>query len=158
LKRLIPWLAVLFMGVACAPPHLSIPRSSPELGSVTAGTLALYADEVKAAALAEDRADALAEVFSGRALNLLETQVQRFSANHLHLQERERSVLVVFFDAATKEVVLEVRAFHRLVTPTSLQPPWAATVRQWWARLEFIGGRWWVGDQADLPPDQWRAA
>jgi hypothetical protein len=82
--------------------------------------------------------------------------VQRFATNHLHLQERERSALIVFFDPATNEVVIEVRALHRLVTPMAQEPPWAATVRQWWARLGFIGGRWLVIDQADLPPDKWR--
>ena len=158
MNRIISWLAVLFFSVACGPPHVALPHFAPQLGSVAAATLVLHADEVKAAALAEDRADALAGTFSGRALSSLELQVQRFSTNHLHLQERERSALVVFLDSASNEVVIEVRALHRLVTPAAQDPPWAATVRQWWVRLGFIGGRWLVIEQADLPPDKWRSS
>ena len=30
-------------------------------------------------------------------------------------------------------------------------------VRQWWARLQYADGGWWVVDQEDLAPDRWRS-
>jgi hypothetical protein len=53
--------------------------------------------------------------------------------------------------------VLQVVAQGRLVTPDQPSPAWTPTVRQWWARLEYAEGRWWIVDQEDLRPDRWRA-
>ena len=63
---------------------------------------------------------------------------------------------LVHWDPGALEAVLQVASQRRLVTSEGPNPGWAATVRQWWVRFEFAGGRWWVADQRDLPPDAWR--
>ena len=76
----------------------------------------------------------------------------------MRMEERAVTRTLVHFDDLGREVVLAVTARRRLVTPDAIDPPWTPTARQWWLRLEFGSGRWWVTDERDLAPDQWFAA
>lgn len=60
------------------------------------------------------------------------------------------------WDPHADEAVLQVVAQRRIVTSDQPDPAWAATVRQWWARLQHADGSWWVVEQQDLSPDRWR--
>ena len=157
MNRLLLMLS-LFVLTGCFPARGAVPVDATTLDMTQAASVVKVADEVKSAAFADGRVDGLARAFRGRALSTLTTQVGRFQKNSLHLQERERTVTVVFWDGHAKESVLEVTAEHRLVTRSQANPPWAATVRQWWSRLDYASGKWWIADQEDLPPDRWRSA
>jgi len=63
---------------------------------------------------------------------------------------------LVSWDPHADEAVLQVVAQRRIVTSDQPDPAWAATVRQWWARLQHADGSWWVVEQQDLSPDRWR--
>jgi hypothetical protein len=157
MKRLVVMLALLAL-TGCFPIRGVLSAAAPGLGVVEATSVVKAADEVKSAAFAQGRSDRLAGAFRGRALTDLTMQVGRFQKNNLHLQERGRTATVIFWDSRAKESVLEVTAEHRLVARSQPNPPWAATVRQWWARLDYAKGQWWVVEQEDLPPDKWRSA
>lgn len=142
----------------CLPAQGFLTTDAPALDLIQATTVVKAADEVKSAAFTDGRADGLAGAFRGRALTNLTKQVGRFHKNDFHLEERNRKAAVVFWDARANESVLEVTADHRLTTPKEPNPRWAATVRQWWSRLDYASGKWWVVDEEDLPPDKWRIA
>ena len=157
MNRLVLMLA-LFAMTGCFPARGVVSSDAPSLDLIEATSVVEAADEVKSAAFAEGRVDGLAGGFKGRALTALTKQAGRFQKNNLHLQERGRRATVIFWDGRAKESVLEVTAEHRLVTRNQPNPPWAPTVRQWWTRLDYASGKWWVVDQEDLPPDKWRPA
>ncbi len=71
-------------------------------------------------------------------------------------EERSSSRDLVFWDPLADEAVLEVAAERRIVSPDQPNPPWSSTARQWWARLQNVGGSWLVVDDQDLTPDRWR--
>ena len=75
----------------------------------------------------------------------------------MHEEERGLSRDLVFWDPVAEEAVLQVVAQRRLVTQDQPDPPWSATVRQWWGRVRNVDGTWMVVDQEDLPPDRWRS-
>jgi hypothetical protein len=99
----------------------------------------------------------LAEAFRGRALQMLEAQAKSMEGRGLRVEERNAVRTLVFWDPGAFEAVLQVVAERHPVTPDDPNPGWAATVRQWWARLQFADGSWWIVDQSDLTPDRWRA-
>ncbi len=94
-------------------------------------------------------------MFRGRALQVLEKQVLEMGHRRLHIEERDQMRTLVLWDSRAHEAVLEVAAQDRLVTADQPDPAWAATTRQWWSRLAYQGGSWWVVDQGDLTPDRW---
>ena len=100
----------------------------------------------------------LAGVFRGRALQLLGAQAESLERRGIRVEERNASRTLVFWDARAAEAVLEVIVQRRIVSRDDPNPGWIATVRQWWARLQFAYGGWWIVDQQDLTPDRWRAA
>jgi len=122
-----------------------------------AEALVVEADAARRAAFSGLEPVALTRVFRGHALRVLQAQVDRMRQRGLRLEERNPVLAVVFWDGGAAEVVLQVEAQHRLVTIDQADPPWAATVRQWWSRLAREDGEWWVVDQADLAPDHWRS-
>ena len=97
----------------------------------------------------------LAGAFSGTALTTLEAQSQSLGLRGT--REEERGVVrdLVFWDPVADEAVLQVVAETRLVTRDEPNPAWSSTARQWWARLQNVGGSWRVVEQEDLPPDRW---
>jgi len=115
------------------------------------------ADDIRRGALAGLGTAGLAAVFRGRALQMLEAQAHGMDRRGLRAQERDASRTLAFWDPRADEAVLQVVAQGRLVTPDQPSPAWTPTVRQWWARLEYAEGRWWIVDQEDLRPDRWRA-
>ena len=140
---------------ACSTDGASTPRPQPSpLGRSDAEVLLLRADQVKRLALGAGTAG-LSDAFRGRALQRLESEIQ--SAGRLAVREEERNVTrtLVFWDPKAGEAVLQVVAERRLVTPDQPVPAWAITIRQWWVRLQYADGSWWVVDQQDLPPDRW---
>jgi hypothetical protein len=130
-------------------------RLPPVLTRAGAEQLMLRADDTKRLA-ASGTAD-LADAFRGRALQVLEAQAQSLDRRGMRVEERNTVRTLAFWDHRALEAVLQVVAQRRLVTPDDPNPDWAATVRQWWARLQFADGSWWVVDQQDLTPDRWRA-
>jgi hypothetical protein len=140
----------------CGAPQPGPYAAGSGLDPVAAQALALRADDLLRWALVKARSDGLDAAFRGPALDRLRTQVGRMSQRGLRLEERGARRVVVLVDVQAREVVLEVAAEYRLVTPSDPDPSWAATLRQWWARLGFAAGAWWVVNDRELPPDQWR--
>lgn len=99
----------------------------------------------------------LGSFFAGRALRTLVDKVGWMRARCLRSEERRVLRVVASWDGGAKEVVIQVEAEHRLLSPDEPEPPWSSSMRQWWARLGFAAGAWRVVDDRDLPPDQWRA-
>jgi hypothetical protein len=130
------------------------PASPPTL--TEAERVVLRADDIKR--LSEAGRPGLAEAFRGRALQVLQAQAQALGRRGQRFEERSAVRELVLWDPRSLEAVLQVTAQRRLVTPDDPDPSWAATVRQWWVRLELAGGRWWIADQRDLTPDAWRPA
>jgi hypothetical protein len=128
----------------------------PPLSRSAAEQLMLRADDVKRLALDTPRTARWADAYRGRALQMLEGQSQSMERRGLRVEERNFARTLVFWDPRAGEAVLQVAADRRLVTPDQPNPAWAAIVRQWWARLQFANDCWWVVDQRDLSPDQWR--
>jgi hypothetical protein len=153
-------LIVLIVGGCSARQATAERHPAPSLAALDragAEAVVLKADAARRAAFADLGAGGLMGSFRGKALRVLKAQVQRMRDRGLRLEERNPVLAVVFWDARAAEVVLQVEAEHRLVTVDQADPPWAATVRQWWSRLASADGGWWVVDQNDLAPDQWRS-
>jgi hypothetical protein len=118
--------------------------------------LMLRADDAMRHALDHPSGDGLAEAFRGPALQILESQAATMAVRGLRDEERSPARTLVFWDPRAREAVLQVVAQHRLLAPDQPNPAWVATARQWWARLQYAEGSWWVVDQEDLTPDRWR--
>jgi hypothetical protein len=127
-----------------------------DLSRMGAEQLMLWGDEVRRSMFDSPRTSRLAAPFRGRALQALEAQVQVMAWRGLCEEEQNSTRALVFWDPHADEAVLQVISQHRVVTADQPQASWAATVRQWWARLQYSDGSWWVVDQHDLSPDQWR--
>src|SRR5690242_15614050 len=127
----------------------------PPLVFAEAERTVLAADEILRGALAGEGADPLFEVFRGAALTALRLQVARLTARGLRIEERDLTRRLVHFDPTRGEAVLAVAGEHRLATLDAGDQAWAATERQWWTRLAFADGAWWITEQRILPPDQW---
>lgn len=138
------------------PPPRSSPGAPAVLSRDAAERMALTADDARRRALAEAQPAGLAAVFRDRALRVLQEQVARMHDRGLRLEERDSVRRLVFWDSHAGEVVLQVEASQRLLSPSRSDALWAATVRQWWSRLAYAGGSWWIVDQSDLSPDMWR--
>lgn len=87
---------------------------------------------------------------------MLEARAEALGRRGQRIEERNATRDLVFWDPRALEAVMQVAAQRRLITADDSNPGWAATLRQWWARLEFVSGRWWIVDQRDLTPDTWR--
>ena len=116
----------------------------------------LRADDVRRLAFELPGPTSLSGVFGGSALQRLQAQIQSLGLRGVREEERTSSREMVFWDPVASEAVLQVVAERRLVTPDLPNPPWSATVLQWWARLQNVAGSWEVVEQQDLPPDLWR--
>ena len=116
----------------------------------------LRADDVRRSVFDSPRTSRFADPFRGRALRALEAQAQAMALRGLRQEERNFTRSLMFWDPHGGEAVLQVVAQRRLVTPDQPNPSWEATLRQWWAVVLFADGGWWIVDQADLTPDQWR--
>jgi hypothetical protein len=130
-------------------------RVPQPLSRFSAEQLMLRADDIKRAAFASPGTAKLEEAFRGRALKLLNDQARSMTLRSLRLEEQASTRSLVFWDPGPGEAVLQVAAERRLLTPDQPDPAWAATVRQWWGRLQYADGSWWVVDQEELPPDRW---
>jgi hypothetical protein len=130
----------------------------PLLSRNVAEQVMLQADDVKRSAFESRPASRLADAFRSRALQRLDAQSQAMIRRGWKVEERNMARTLVFWDPLAGEAVIQVTAQRRIVTPDELHPAWASTVWQWWARLQYAEGSWWVVDQRDLPPDQWYAA
>ena len=133
----------------------SLPTAPPQLVFSEAEAAVLAADEILRGALAGEGADPLIKVFQGAALTALRLQVARLTARGVRIEERDITRWLVHFDPARAEAVLVVAAEHRLTTNDAGDQPWAATKRQWWTRLAFADGAWWIAEQKILSPDDW---
>jgi hypothetical protein len=120
--------------------------------------LMLRADDIKRSAGDAAATARLSEVFAGPALQRLQAQAQAMVRRSVREEERNVTRTLIFWDPRAGEAVLQVVAESRLVTSDRPNASWAAIVRQWWARIEYASGSWWVVDQGDLPPDRWRVA
>ena len=136
----------------------SLPTTPPQLVFAEAEDTVLAADEILRGALAGEGADPLFEVFRGAALTALRLQVARLTARGVRIEERDITRWLAHFDPARAEAVLAVAAEHRLATNDAGNQPWAATERQWWTRLAFADGAWWITEQRILSPDDWYPA
>jgi hypothetical protein len=153
---------VLSLGIAmvicgCSGEAVRTVDQPPALSRIDVEHLLLRADDTRSDAFKAPPPDQLRNVFRGRALELLAGQAGSMGQRGIHEEERNASRTLIFWDPRAQEAVLQVIAKRRLVTPDDPDPPWGSTVRQWWARLEYADGRWWVVDQQDLAPDQWRS-
>ncbi len=106
--------------------------------------------------LADLRAERLRSVFEGRALRVLGAQVGVMAARGMRVEETAVVVALVAWDPGAAEAVLQVESRRRLITLDEPDPAWSSSVRQWWSRLRYEAGAWWVVDEQDLSPDRWR--
>jgi hypothetical protein len=157
MRRLVASGLALLLISGCLGDHAGGLASAPVLSLDGVEQLALKADDARRAALADLQPVQLARTFRGRALQVLEGQVIKMGQRGLRLEERDSVRTLVFWDPRADEAVLQVVAQDRLVSPDQPDPTWAATARQWWLRLAYQGGSWWVVDQHDLTPDRWRS-
>ncbi len=145
-------LGALLTLVGCG----SAAPARPELSPPEAQRLALDADDRRRQAFGEANPAPLQDAFRGPSLAAAEARVAGLSRRRQRLEERPALRCVVHWRAgASPELVLEVRGQRRLVGPRQPDPPWSKEVRQWWLRLEPGGGRWWVVEDRELPPDRW---
>lgn len=154
--RMLATGLVMVMCTCCGVGIEGVDKQGAPPGRFEAERLLLRADDIKRQS--EGGTPGLAEAFRGRALRVLEAQAQAFSRRGQRVEERNAARDLVFWDPGALEAVLQVAAQRRLVTPDDPNPGWDATLRQWWARLEFARGKWWIADQRDLTPDTWRPA
>ena len=131
-------------------------HQAPSLNRSDAGQLVLRADDLRRLAFEFPGTTTLSDAFGGPALQRIQAQSQSLGLRGAREEERSSSRDIAFWDPIACEAVLQVVGMRRLVTPDQPDPPWSATVRQWWARLRNIGGSWKVVEQQDLPPDRWR--
>jgi hypothetical protein len=129
--------------------------AAPALDRQQAEAIVLRGDDLLRSARAGSGAEVLASSFHDPALGTLSLEATRLAQRGLQIQERDTHRTLVFFDAHGLEAVLDIRSQHRLVAPDQLDPPWAATERQWWVSFGFAVGKWWLVDQHDLTPDRW---
>jgi hypothetical protein len=142
---------------SCSGESARVVDPPPALGRGEVERLMLRADDSRREVFAAIEAASLQGVFRGPALRMLEAQVARMVLRGVRAEERNSSRTLVFWDPGANEAVLQVVGQGRLLTPDDPDPPWASTVRQWWARLGYATRTWWVVDQADLAPDRWRS-
>jgi hypothetical protein len=145
---------VMLICTCCAVGAEAVDRQAPAPTRAEAERLLLRADDIKR--VSDAGTAGLADVFRGRALLVLQAQAQALGRRGQRIEERNATRDLVLWDPRALEAVLQVAAQRRLVTADDPNPGWAATVRQWWTRLELAGGRWWIADQRDLTPDTWR--
>jgi len=149
-------IAACLVLCSCAPRSTISAHQLPSLSGADAERLMLRADDIRRVALSAFSKARLSELFRGRALKMLEAQAQILHLRGIRNEERNAFRALVFWDQSAGEAVLQVVAERRIVTTDEPNQAWTATVRQWWARLNNVDGRWWVIDQQDLPPDRWR--
>jgi hypothetical protein len=143
--------------LACNPPGATTASHQPaSLSRSDAEQLMLRADDLRRLAFEFPGPTTLSDAFGGPALVRLQAQSQSFGRRGIREEERSSSRDIVFWDPIANEGVLQVVATRRLVTRDQPNPPWSATVRQWWSRLQIVEGTWKVVEQEDLPPDRWR--
>ena len=116
------------------------------------------AERIERQTMADLRAARLASAFGGRALRVLKAQVGVMASRGLRIEETAVVVALVAWDPNAAEAVLQVESRRALLTPETPDPAWSASVRQWWSKLRYQAGSWWVVDQQDLSPDRWRPA
>lgn len=153
-------LALVLVHTACSgAPAPAVPTLAavPPLDRATAENVAVGADKAARSALADLDPAGLSLAFKGRALEMLRDQVQRMADRGLRLEERNAIRRLESWDAGAREVVIQVEAQDRLISPDERDPRWSNTVRRWWTRLIYIGDAWWVVDQRDLAPDRRRS-
>jgi hypothetical protein len=155
-KSILALGTALLMAACSAHVAATTRPSPPTLSRDEAEQLILRADDLRRQAF-EFPGTALPNAFAGSALKMLEEQSQNLGRRGLREDERNVSRELVSWVSISAEGVLQVAAERRLVSPDQLSPPWSATVRQWWVRLQFVKDNWKVVDQQDLPPDQWRS-
>lgn len=139
---------------ACSAERAGHASQPPRLSESDAERLMLRADEIKLSPRAGK--GGLADVFGGRALQVLVAQAESLERRGLRIEERNTARRLVFWDPRAGEAVLEVIAERRIANRDDPNPGWVATVRQWWAQLQFADGGWRIVDQQDLSPDRWR--
>ncbi len=144
--------------LACTPPGPTTPaHQAASLNRRDAEQLMLRADDARRLAFEFPGTTKLSEAFGRSALERLQAQSQSLALRGMREEERSSSRDIVFWDPVAYEAVLQVVAERRLVSPDQPSPFWSATVRQWWARLQYVAGSWKVVEAEDLPPDRWRS-
>lgn len=147
---------VAFVLLACTGTTTAI-HQPPSLSRSDAEQLVLRADDVRRNAFEFPGTATLSDAFGRSALLRLQAQSRSLALRGIHEEERSSSRDFVFWDPVAYEAVLQVVAKRRLVTQDQPNPPWSATARQWWARIQNVDGSWKVVEQEDLPPDRWRS-
>lgn len=132
--------------------------SRPALGREAATQVVEGAQQVERATFADLRAERLHAAFAGPALRVLEAQVAVMAARGIRVEEAAVVVALVAWDPGAAEAVLQVESQRRLITLDEPDPAWSSSVRQWWSKLRYQSGSWWVVDEQDLGPDRWRPA
>jgi hypothetical protein len=157
MKWLMAACAVLAL-VAC-----NLPRAAAETGQHAARLsrgdaeeLMLRADDARRRAFEFPGTATLSGAFGGAALKTLTARSQSFSRRGQRIEERSQARILVFWDSASNEGVLQIAARSRFVSPDQPSQAWVGTLSQWWARLAVIGGTWLVVDDQELAPDRWR--
>jgi hypothetical protein len=155
--RVLAAIATLALSACSAPTAPAALGSPARLDRAVAYQIVFGADQAIETAMADLDSTRLGLFFAGRALRTLVDQVGWMRARSLRSEDRSTRRVVVSWDGGAMEVVLQVEAEHRLLSPDQPEPAWSSSMRQWWARLGFCAGAWRVVDDRDLPPDQWRA-
>jgi hypothetical protein len=132
------------------------PASSPGRDE-DAAAAAYRADDAIRLAYMEADPHPLSGALTGAALAVARRQAVELRRRGTRVEEVLDSRRVVHAGgvAGRPEVVLELRARRRLVSPGAPAPPLAIILRQWRAELEWTGGGWLVADAQDLAPPAW---
>jgi len=151
-------LATALVGLgACSPTFAGGPNSLlPGLSRADAEQLILRADDLRRRAFELPGTVALSETFGGSALTRLQAQSEGFRLRGLRMEERDPARSLVYWSSISLEGVLQIAAERRMISPDQPTQSWTGTLRQWRLRLRKIGAGWFVVDEGELSPDQWR--
>jgi hypothetical protein len=148
-------LPLLLLAGGCAPTFAVL--RSPVLDREAALVLLSRAEVARGTAFATADARSLRALFSDAAIAGFSPELASLRQRGQRIEERAASRRLVHWAAAegAGEGVLEVAGEQRVVLVAGPPRDWSRIVRQWWAAVQWTGGRWLVSDSADLPPDQW---
>jgi hypothetical protein len=148
-------LPLLLVAGSCAPAVAVLRAPVLDRGGAEAILVAAEAARAEAFAAADPRG--LRALFSDSAMAVFRPELARLQQRGQRIEEGATTRHLVHWAAAegSGEGVLEMAGAQRVVVVAAPPGAWSRIVRQWWAAVEWRGGRWLVLRCADLPPDQW---
>jgi hypothetical protein len=148
-------LPLLLFAGACEP-AVAVLRP-PVLDRAGAAAILVAAEAARSEAFAAADPRPLRSLFTDSAIAVFRPELARLQQRGQRIEERAATRRLVHWTASEGrgEGVLEVAGAQRIVVVAAPPRAWSRIVRQWWAAVQWTGGRWLVLRCADLPPDQW---